>query len=103
MSNPYTSYYLNQSGGGLIGHIYKSPNTRIQRGRGLGSIFGGLMRFLRPLLKSGINAVKDQAIKSGIGVLQDIAANKKPLKGILLQRGMEARDNLRDRAMKKIQ
>ena len=31
---------------------------RFQRGRGLGSIFGGLMRFLRPLASMGISAGK---------------------------------------------
>lgn len=102
MVNAYTTYYLNQSGGGLIGNIYKSPYLGIQRGRGLGSIFGGLLRFLKPIFKSGLSAVKDQAIKTGINVLQDIGTTSKPIKNILYDRGLEARDNLKDKAMRKI-
>ncbi len=50
MSKRYLDYYNSQIGGGLpptdYGAIYKIPR-RIQKGRGIGSIFTGLFRFLK--------------------------------------------------------
>jgi hypothetical protein len=51
--------------GGLIQDVFQEygvfPN---QRGEGLGSIFGGLARFFKPLFFSGLKAVGKQAVKS---------------------------------------
>jgi len=36
----YTRYYVNQSGGGEIGPVYRA-SFRVQRGNGIGSFFRG--------------------------------------------------------------
>lgn len=97
----YTTYYLNQSGHGSIGEVYRPDHFGIQRGRGLGSILGGLMRILRPLFVRGLNAIKSQAVKTGADIISDIGT--KPLKQILIDRGREAKKDLTEKALNKIQ
>jgi hypothetical protein len=58
----YTRYYVNQSGGGEIGPVYRA-SIRVQRGNGIGSFFKGLFRFVKPLLHSGAKAVGKEALK----------------------------------------
>jgi len=43
----YTRYYVNQSGGGEIGPVYR-VSFRIQWGNGIGFFFRGLFRFVKP-------------------------------------------------------
>jgi len=53
----YTRYYVNQSGGGgEIDSVYRA-SFRMQRGNGIRLFFGGLLRFVKPLLYSGAKAV----------------------------------------------
>lgn len=100
MSSIYTRYYLSQCGRGEIGDVYKPDFFGIQRGRGLGSILGGLIRVLRPLFVKGLNAVKNQALKTGSEILMDIGT--KPFKQILVDRGREAQNNLKGKAVQKL-
>lgn len=100
MNTIYTSYYLKQSGGGEIGNVYRSDYYGVQRGRGLGSILGGLIRILKPLFSRGLNAVKNQAIKTGTDILSDIGS--KPIKDIIINRGQEAKKALTEKAIQKI-
>lgn len=102
MNTHYTQYYLRQSGSGLsdIGAIYRSPVFE-QRGRGgIGSFFSGLIKHLRPLVSSGLTALKDQTIKTSANILSDIG--RKPLKEILKEQGKSAIENLTNRGLAKI-
>lgn len=100
MANIYTSYYINQIGTGQIGETYASDFNGVQRGRGLGSILGGLVRFLKPLFMKGVRTLTGQAIKTGTQILGDIGT--KPLKDIIIERGKQARDELAEKAFNKI-
>lgn len=83
METHYTRYYLAQGGGGLndIGRLYHAPLIR-QQGRGsVGDFFSAVIRHLRPLFMSGLNALKEQGLKTGSAVLNDLG--KKPIKQIM--------------------
>lgn len=101
MDKVYINYYLSQVGGGLndIGPIYGSPRI-YQQGRGVGSFLGGIFKYLRPLIYSGLNAIKKQTIKTGTNVLNDLG--KKPFKDIIKERGMQAMDELKEKGLKKL-
>jgi len=58
----YTRYYINQSGGGEMGPVYRA-NFKVKRGNGIGSFFKGLFRFVKPLLYSGAKALGKEALK----------------------------------------
>lgn len=55
----YTKYYKNPSGYGLgnVGAIYRTPHI-IQSGHGIGSLFAGLGKYLKPLFISGLDALE---------------------------------------------
>jgi hypothetical protein len=83
MNKHYTNYYFAQVGGaGLhdIGPIYAAPYV-YQRGSGIGSFFSGLIRSLNPLISSGLNAIRNQSIKTGGEILKNVGS--KPFKDIL--------------------
>ena len=66
----YTRNYVNQSGGGggsEIGPVYRA-SFRVQRGKGIGSFFRELFRFVKPLLYSGAKAVGKEALKTGYSI-----------------------------------
>lgn len=76
----YRDYYFNQIGKGaelesIFGPIYKSPN-RIQRGSGLGSALSSAFRFLKPLFRSGVSALKESGISAARNAVGDIFAGK---------------------------
>jgi len=58
----YTRYYVNQSGGGEIGPVYRA-SFRVQRGNSIGSYFSGLFRFVKPFLYSVEMSVVKGALK----------------------------------------
>lgn len=102
MNSYYTQYYLRQEGRGLsdIGALYHSPLIN-QRGRGgVGSFFSGFLKYLKPLVSSGLNALKSQALKSGSAILDDVG--NKPLKEILKEQGKAAIQNLAVRGVDKL-
>lgn len=101
MEHVYTNYYLSQIGGGLtdIGPLYSNPRF-YQQGRGVGSFLGGIFKYIRPLLYSGLNALKRQTLKAGVNVLNDLG--KRPFKDILKQQGKQAVDELTEKGMKKL-
>ena len=73
--HPLETYYLNQAGRGLssapgIGPIYSAP-LYLQRGHGIGSFFGTLFRFVRPLLWS-------VGGRTGGKIITDISKNTSP-------------------------
>jgi len=72
----YTRNYVNESGGGEIGPVFRD-GFRVQRGNGIGSFLRGLFRFANPLLYSGAKAVRKKALKIGSNMITDIL-NKEP-------------------------
>jgi hypothetical protein len=66
--NDYVNYYVSQSGNGIP--IYYG--ARMQRGHGLGQIFGGLFRQAMPMLKRGLSYLGRQAVKTGAQVIGDV-------------------------------
>lgn len=102
MDAHYTRYYLAQSGSGLsdIGRLYRGP-VIIQRGRGgVGDFFGAVFRHLRPLIASGLTAVKDQSLKSGAAILQDLG--RKPINQILKEQVNTAVQELAQKGIDKL-
>lgn len=97
----YIQYYQKQTGGGIsdIGELYHAP-IFLQRGRGIGSFFRGLMKNLKPLFKSGVNALKEQSIKSTNAIVQDLG--NKPLKEILKEQGKLAATGLINRGINRL-
>lgn len=97
----YVKYYTVQSGQGLadIGAIYKSVPI-LQQGRGIGSIFTGLTRFLKPFFINGIDALKDQAKTTGLNILKDIG--NKSLQDILKEQTIATAQGLADKAVNKV-
>jgi hypothetical protein len=50
--------------------------ARVQRGHGLGSFFGGLIRSAMPLIKRGALALGKGALKTGLGVAGDVLSGQ---------------------------
>jgi hypothetical protein len=94
----YTRYYVNQSGGGGIGPVYRA-SFRVQRGNGLGSFFRGLFRFVKPVLYSGTKAIGKEALKTGSNIITDILnkERERPVGNIFKNRFEEAKDNLQEK------
>ncbi len=69
--NYYDQYYLNQVGSGMP--IYRGSPI-LQRGYGLGGLLGGLFRKAVPLLKKGATMIGKQALRTGIGIADDVMA-----------------------------
>lgn len=101
MDQVYTNYYSSQSGGGMshIGSLYATPRV-LQHGRGVGSFFASLFRTLKPLVFSGVNAIKNQALDTSKAILNDFG--RKPLRNILEEQGKHALNNLSEKAIKKL-
>lgn len=104
MSDVYVKYYAIQSGSGFdkerFGPILRfSP--KYQRGRGLGGVFAGLLRYLKPMLSSGLKFLIPEAINTGADLLTGIN-QQKPIKEILRDRSLKIVDNIRDKAVNKI-
>ena len=60
----HEEYYVQQAGGGLP--VF--AGARVQQGHGIGNVLGGLIRMAIPLLKSGVGALKREAVKAGVGL-----------------------------------
>ena len=87
----FVAYYEGQAGGNLPG-FYGAP---VMYGRGLGSIFSKLFRFVSPLLKSGFAVVKPHlktaatniaadAVKRVVGKLKGQEGNQEGSGGIMV-------------------
>lgn len=46
----------------------------LQRGHGIGSFLGGLIRTVAPLIRTGVLTLGKEVLRSGVGFLGDIAA-----------------------------
>jgi len=96
-----TRYYVNQSGGGEIDHVYRD-SFRMQRGNGIGLFLRGLIRLVKPLLHSGANAVGKEALKTGSNTITDILNKEpeQPVGAIFKKLFSEAKDNLQEKIKK---
>lgn len=104
MDEVYLKYYQAQAGNGLsdIGQLYHISPKFVQRGRGgIGSFFSGIFRHLKPIIKSGLRALKKQSIKTGVNIIKDLG--EKPIKDILVEEGKAAVDELAQKGIKKLQ
>ena len=73
-------YYVRQAGGGSynntgIGPIYSIP-PYLQRGHGIGNVFGSLFRWIKPILWSGAKALGRESLRTGGKNLSHIAENR---------------------------
>ena len=66
----YIRYYVNQSGGVEIGHVYRA-SFRVHRGNSLGSYFRGLFRIVKHLLYSGAKSVGQEALKTVSNIITE--------------------------------
>ena len=64
----YDDYYAQQVGGALP----YFAGARVQRGHGFGSLFGGLLRSVAPLIKRGALALGNRALKTGAQIAGDL-------------------------------
>jgi len=92
----YTRYYVNQSGGGEIGPVYRA-SFRVQRGNGIGSFFRGLFRFVKPLVFRG-KGYRKRGLKTGSNIITDIFNKEpeQPVGNIFKTRISQARGNLEE-------
>ena len=85
--NEYRDYFLTQAtqtGFGFVGDPY-------QRGAGLGSLFRGLLRSVKPLAKSALKAVGKSAINTGLAVAQDMLEGRDVVDSIKTHSKVEAK------------
>ena len=68
----YNEYYARQAGGALPCFA----GAQYQRGHGLGSLFGGLLRSAMPLIKRGAVALGKGALKTGVRIADDVMSGQ---------------------------
>ena len=68
----YDDYYAQQVGGALP----YFAGARVQRGHRFGSLFGGLLRSVAPLIKRGALALGNRALKTGAQIAGDILSGE---------------------------
>lgn len=102
MENAYIEYYTVQVGSGFkdIGPLYHNARF-VQQGRGFGSVFEKLFTFLKPVFKSGFNALKDSALKTGTSILSEVGS--RPLTEILTDHGQKFGEDLGVKMKRKFQ
>lgn len=85
--------------------VYHGPlvhdHSHHQRGKGLGRFFARAVQYLSPFIKSGINALKDQGIKSAGSIINQLG-EEQDLKSILRKESQTALKNLKEKAINKI-
>lgn len=79
----YEDYFCNQLGNGIPVFVGS------YRGRGLGSILGGIGRAIFPLLKSGGKKLLREGVKTGASVVGDLLDGKN-FKSSVRARGQQA-------------
>ena len=84
--------------------VYKG--VRHQYGYGLGSLFKSALRtvtpLIKPMVKSGLHALKDEGIKQGLGIAQDILLHRKNPKKVLKSRGKQSLKTLTKKLLSSI-
>ena len=64
---------LREQVGGALPYF---AGARVQRGHGFGSLFGGLLRSVAPLIKRGALALGNRALKTGAQIAGDILSGE---------------------------
>ena len=64
---------LRATSGGALPYF---AGARVQRGHGFGSLFGGLLRSVAPLIKRGALALGNRALKTGAQIAGDILSGE---------------------------
>lgn len=95
----YDAYFLSPQLGGGIGPLYRTP-IYIQRGRGLGSAFRGLLRLIFPSIKSAGTALLKEAGSAGLNVLSQL--NSRPIEEVLKSQAKKSFSNLSIKAENKL-
>lgn len=91
---------INQKGSGVSDiYVYRGPVHR-QHGGGIGSFLLSSFNALKPLFYRGINVLADEGIKSSKAVLSQLG--KKDLPSILNEERQRVLDNLKERAINKL-
>ena len=85
MADPYMSYYPQQAGHGMPVFM----GSRTQKGHGLGSILGGLVKMVAPLAKQALPVIKRQAARTASTIVGDIVRGQ-PIKKAVKRRAVEA-------------
>lgn len=98
----YTDHYLNQAGGGTSAYDSSYVVSSGQRGQGIGSYLGGLMRRALPLIKKGSKTVGREAVRFGVRAAKDHMIDKVPLDDAIASSARESRAHLKRKALKKI-
>ena len=68
----YNEYYAQQVGGALP----YFTGSRVQRGHGFGTLLGGLLRTVAPLIKRGALALGNRALKTGTQIAGDVLSGQ---------------------------
>ena len=69
----YNEYYARQAGSALP----YFAGAQYQRGHGLGSLFGGLLRSAMPLINRGAVALGKGALKTGVRTADDVMSGQR--------------------------
>lgn len=97
----YIEYYSDQAGGGGgVKNVF--AGSTFQRGSGIGSFLGGLLRKIVPYLTSGAKAVGKEAARAGVNVLDDVVNNRVNFKEAVKTRAKESGNNLKKKAAEKL-
>lgn len=97
----YIQYYSDQAGGGGgVKNVF--AGSTFQRGSGIGSFLGGLLRKIVPYLASGAKAVGKEAARAGVNVLDDVVNNRVNFKEAVSTRAKESGRNLKRKAAEKL-
>lgn len=74
-----------------------------QRGHGIGSFLGGMLRTVAPLFKSGAKAIGNEALRAGANILGDVVSLRAPPGQALRSRAKEFTGALKRRADEKLE
>lgn len=84
------------------GSLAAFHGARIQRGYGLGSLFGSLARAVLPIFKQGAKTVGKAAVRTGFDIAKDVLAGQN-LKTAAKNRARETGTRMVNKAVKSIQ
>ena len=84
------------------GRLPTFQGAQIQRGFGIGSLFGSLARTFMPLFKRGAKAVSKAAVKTGMNVAKDVMSGRDFRTSVKARAG-ETRKELMNSAVNSIQ
>lgn len=100
-ANRYLTYYQHQGGGGYTGGAIQGLHGSVfQSGRGLGSIFRSLLKFVTPLWKPIGKSIGKEAIGMTGRIYNDIQAGLHP-RDALKRNAREAAANLLNKVVDK--